>query len=246
MIEYQYLFHEMKTVSVLFVEDYAPLRKEMGEILGDICKEVVIAKEGKEALDYYQRAKEQDKSFDLIISDIQMPVMNGVELSKKIREMDEAQPIIILSAYSDSVYLVELINIGISKFLSKPINHDELCEVLYTESKKINTYKKEYTMKESVVNLNEGFTWHSEIKVLKHNDKMIDLTKHELILLECFLKHREHICTNKMIIEDFYSYGIDMSEKNIRNLVFKLRKRVSSKSIISVYGLGYKFMSAVY
>lgn len=245
MVDYQVLFNEMKTLSVLLVEDFEPLRVEMGEVLEHICKTVVIAEEGQKAWFLYMQALQEGNSFDLVISDIQMPNMNGVELSKKIREYNKEQVIIILSAHSDSKYLVDLINIGISKFLAKPINHDDLCDILYEESKKINIYKQENITEVPILNLGEGYTWNVKTMVLLHNNQLVDLTKHELLLLRCFISNKEHICTNKIIIDDFYSKDIDIGEKNIRNLVFKLRKKIPKNSILSMYGLGYKFTLSV-
>ena len=242
MVDYKILFNEMKTLSVLLVEDFEPLRLEMGEVLESICKTVSVAEEGQKALFLYEQALQEGNPFDLVISDIQMPVMDGIQLSKKIREYNENQAIIILSAHSDSEYLVELINIGISKFLAKPINHDDLCDILYEESKKINKHKRDNLSDMSILNLSEGYTWNTKTMVLVHNDHVVSLTKHELVLLQCMLRNKEYICTNEMILEDFYSKNIDMNEKNIRNLIFKLRKKLPGKCISSVYGLGYKFL----
>ena len=241
MINYTTLFNETKNLSVLFVEDYEPLRLEMAEILEELFKRVSVASNGQEALDAYEEASKEAKGFDLIISDIQMPVMDGVALSKNIRKLNEKQPIMILSAHSDSDYLVQLINIGISKFLSKPINHDDFFTILYDESKKINGQSTEVPEESMLVDIGEGYTWNRDKLVLKHDDNTVALTKHELLLLKFFIHKKNYICTSFEIIEHFYTNNIDLSEKNVRNLIFKVRKKVPSKCITSVYGLGYKF-----
>ena len=243
MINYTTLFNETKNLSVLFAEDYEPLRLEMGEILEELFKRVVVTSNGQEALEIYQEASKETKGFDLVISDIQMPVMDGVALSKNIREANEKQPIMILSAHSDSDYLVQLINIGISKFLSKPINHDDFFSILYDESKKINGQISELPTESMLIEIGEGYTWDREKLILKHEDIPVELTKHELLLLKFFIYKKNYICTSFEIIENFYTNNIDLSEKNVRNLIFKLRKKVPSKCISSVYGLGYKFTS---
>jgi YesN/AraC family two-component response regulator len=139
MINYATLYNETKDLTVLFVDDYEPLRLEMEAFLVDLFKKVSIASNGKEAIELYEASEE---GFDLIITDIQMPVMDGVGLSAEICKMNDHQPIVVLSAHSDSEYLVKLINIGVSKFLSKPIDHNELFAILYDESKKINREKE--------------------------------------------------------------------------------------------------------
>jgi DNA-binding response OmpR family regulator len=242
MIDYKTLYKETQKLSILLVEDFQPLREEMHTLFEDLFKQVISAKDGKEALVLYKEAYAKGKAFDLVMSDIQMPNMDGVKLTKNIREIDETQPIIILSAYSETKYLLELINIGISKFLTKPIQHDELFEVLLRESLKINTTEVKVEDNTLFV-LGEGYVWNLDTQVLKHDDSLIDLTRHEMLLLELFISKQEYVCTNTDIIDTFYSHRIDMNEKNIRNLVFKLRKKIPEKCINSIYGLGYKFIA---
>ena len=243
MINYATLFTETKNLSVLFVEDYEPLRIEMEAFLEDLFKHVSVAPNGKKAFEMYETAYNDDKHFDLIISDIQMPVMDGVAFSEKVCNLNDTQTIIILSGHSDSEYLVKLINIGVSKFLSKPIDHNEFFSVLYDESKKINRNKVELPIENTIEYLGEGYTWDKQILLLRKNDTPVELTKHELLVLTFFVNKKNYICTTPEIIEHFYTSGVDISEKNIRNLIFKLRKKVPEKCISSVYGLGYKFNS---
>jgi DNA-binding response OmpR family regulator len=241
MISFRKLRNETKELSVLFVEDHDFLRLEMKEVLEEFFKYVAVASNGKMALDLYQARLEENKNFDLVISDIQMPVMDGVLLSKKIKDFNNTQPIIILSGHSDSRYLIELINIGVSKFLTKPIVQDELFSVLHDEAKKINNTKHKVQTESSIVHLSDGYVWDTDKLILMHKNTPITLTKHELVLLIFFVSKNNYICTTEEIIEVFNMNSIEMNEKNIRNLVFKLRKKIPEKCVSSVYGLGYKF-----
>lgn len=242
MINYSKLINETKDLSILFVEDYEFLRLEMKEVLEEFFKDVSVASNGEEALETYQNAIEQNKHFDLLISDIQMPIMNGVELSKKIKEHHKNQTIIILSGHSDSQYLIELINIGVSKFLTKPIAEDEFYGALYDEAKKINAQKHNTEITNPIITLGEGYTWDSEKLSLKQNDSIVALSKHELILLMFFMSKKNYICTTEEIIKNLSENDIEMNEKNIRNLIFKVRRKIPQKCISSVYGFGYKFV----
>jgi len=240
MIDYKKLYTETKNLSVLLVEDFEPLRREMSEVLEDLFEKVIVASDGSEALALYQTMIEEDDRVDLVISDIQMPIMDGVILTEKIRELNPDQVVIILSAYTDSKYLIKFINMGISKFLTKPIQQEELFETLYTESKTVQKLKRKST-KIVTISFGDDYVWNSATRVLKYNDKLIELTKHELLLLEFFLARQEHMCNGHDIIDYFYHKNIEINEKNIRNLVFKLRKKIPEKCIVSIYGLGYKF-----
>ena len=228
-------------MTVLLVEDYQPLRNEMAEILEDLVKSVTCAEDGKEALSFYLDAQSEGKGYDLIISDIQMPNMNGVEFAKKVREVDEKQAIVILSAYADKEYLLELINLGISKFITKPIEYDELLAILYKEGQNIDNITVEETSS-AEVSFADAYTWNTDTRILTYQDKPVELTKHELLLLEFFISKQGYICSSDDIVAQFYEHHIEMSERNVRNLIFKLRKKIPEECIQSVYGLGYKFV----
>jgi len=241
MIDYQMLFEQTKKLSILLVEDYAPLRNEMAEVLENFFKIVVVAGDGEEALTLY---KEYDaayqKGFDIVLTDIQMPHMDGVELSERIRQIYGEQTIIVLSAHTDSAYLLKLINFGISKFITKPIQDQDLLETLYKEAIKLNSIER-IVPKAPLLDLGEGYIWDREKALLRHSTDTIKLTKHEVLLVKLFVKREEQVCTTEDILHYFQEHQIEISDKNIRNLVFKVRKKIPEKCIESIYGLGYKF-----
>ncbi len=239
LMDYKTLFSQTKNLSLLLVEDYEPLRNDMAEIFEDLFKSVAVASDGSEALCLYHKYHvTHNKNFDIIITDIQMPVMNGLELCEALRNIDADQQIIVLSAYTDSDYLLKLINLGIAQFITKPINHEELMDTLCRVSKKINTIEQE---PENVllVDLGENYTWDKKKLVLKEGNNMVDLTRHELLLMQLLVEKSEQVCTNDDIMQEFYAYDIDIYEKSVRNLVFKLRKKLPEKLISSIYGMGY-------
>ena len=240
-MDYKTLFSQTKDLSLLLVEDYEPLRIDMAEVLEDLFKTVTVAKDGSEALKLYHEYYETyNKSFDLILTDIQIPVMNGVELSEAVMHINEAQPIIVLSAHTDSDYLLRLINLGVAQFITKPIKNEELLDALFHVSKKINTTKAEFK-NILLVELGENYIWDREKFLLKKDTNIVDLTRHELLLMQLLVEKGEQICTNDDIMHDFYEQGIDIAEKSIRNMVFKLRKKLPENVINSIYGMGYKF-----
>ena len=239
-MDYKTLFQQTKDLSLLLVEDYEPLRNDMAEVLDDLFKYVAVASDGSEALSlYHEYYATHDKNFDLIVTDIQMPVMNGVELSEAVRDINADQQIIVLSAHTDSDYLLRLINLGIAQFITKPINHEVLMDTLLHISKKINTVSSE-PENIHLIDLGEKYIWDKEKLLLKHDNNTIELTRHELLLIQLLIQKGEQVCTNDDIMQNFYNHGIDISEKSIRNLVFKLRKKLPPKLISSLYGMGYK------
>ena len=242
IMNYNTLYEKTKDLSLLLVEDYEPLREDMAEVLEDLFKTVVVASNGIEALKCYREYTQENKiAFDIVVSDIVMPYMNGVDLCEIIRQENAAQQIIILSAYTDSEYLLRLINLGIAQFINKPIQHEELLEVLYTVSEKIDR-KEEALPQSTLVDLGDDVIWDKERLIMLRDRLPISLTKHEIILMQLFVEKSEQVCTSDDMMHCFYLQGIDLDEKNIRNLVFKLRKKLPKKAIESIYGLGYKLI----
>lgn len=108
-------------ISVLYVEDDHDIQKEFVDILELFVDKVYIASNGQEGLAQYQK-----EIPDIIITDIQMPIMTGLEMISKIREADQEIPIIITSAFEDSKYLLEAISLGVEHYLLKPVLLEKL------------------------------------------------------------------------------------------------------------------------
>ena len=116
--------------TVLYVEDEEELRNRVSVFLNKFFKEVTLASNGKEGLELYNGQ-------DIVITDINMPKMNGLEMSKQIKSINNSQNILIISAYSDTDYFIESIKIGIDGYVLKPIDNLQFQETLYKISNKI-------------------------------------------------------------------------------------------------------------
>jgi len=110
-----------KDIKLLYVEDNDELREETLEILEYYFQNIVVAKNGEEGLELYKREFESKTCFDIVVSDIEMPKMDGVLMCKKIKEIKKDQIVVLLSAYDTKEYLKEAINLGVDKFIVKPI-----------------------------------------------------------------------------------------------------------------------------
>ena len=106
----------LENFTLLYVEDDHDMQEYMKSFLEDEVKEFYQAFDGEEGLSIYK-----DKKPDIILSDIYMPKMNGLEMSTVIKTLDKTQPIIFLSAFEDVDILEESINISIDNFIVKPI-----------------------------------------------------------------------------------------------------------------------------
>ncbi len=149
MVDLKKLKKYTQDMRVLYVEDDLTVQTEMAEFLKRFFPTVVLANNGKEGLEAYKQG-----NYDLIISDINMPIMNGIEMSKSILQEDQNQSIIIISAYSDSEYLLELINLGIEYFVLKPVGLQQLTKIIYRVSEAHNNEKLAHLYHESIKNQN--------------------------------------------------------------------------------------------
>ncbi|MFW5778203.1 MAG: response regulator [Bacteroidota bacterium] len=110
-----------ESITILYVEDQDDVRLFLHKILSRHYTHVFLAKNGKEGLDFYRENKP-----DIIISDIKMPVMDGLSMSSRIKETDPNAKIILTTAHSDMEYFIQSIDIGINQYILKPIDREKL------------------------------------------------------------------------------------------------------------------------
>ncbi len=110
---------------LLYVEDDASIREEMIEILELDFEHFHVAVNGEEGLKMYKEFKP-----DIVISDIQMPIMDGISMSKEILSINPDAKIILTTAFNEAGYLEQAKNIGVSDYVNKPVNITELFEKL--------------------------------------------------------------------------------------------------------------------
>lgn len=242
MIDYVMLEKYSKNKSVLLVEDDENILKETKELLELIFPYVIIAKDGKEGFEkYLNYKKENDKFVDLVITDIQMPILDGIELTKLIFKEHSGQCLIVLSAHSETHYLLELINLGISHFLTKPLNYDNFIHVLYTKLKDIKSENSE-DIPSNEIRIDENIVWNKNNKQIYQNDEIVKLTKKESYLLEILLKYSEKTHSVEEILNYIWAddefNAPDVS--NLKNIISRLRKKLPSLDIENVYGFGYR------
>ena len=114
-----------KKPTLLYVEDEDGIRDELSRFLKHFCSELFIAKDGQEGFELYKKHLP-----DIIVSDIKMPKMNGIEMIKAIKEINPRQYILFTTAHSESNYFIEAIEIRINGLILKPIDLDSLSEKL--------------------------------------------------------------------------------------------------------------------
>ncbi|MFP4332491.1 MAG: EAL domain-containing protein [Campylobacterales bacterium] len=115
-----------KDLSILCVEDEEWVRESLVDFLKRRFKEVYSAENGQVGLEVFK-----DKNPDIVMTDIQMPKKNGLDMSREIKEIDPDAPIAVVSAFNDIEYLLEAINIGVESYVNKPVDSKKLHSNLY-------------------------------------------------------------------------------------------------------------------
>jgi diguanylate cyclase (GGDEF)-like protein len=133
----------LKNITILYAEDEKDLREVTHQILKGFTKKQYVAQNGQEGLELF---KKYENEIDLIITDVNMPILNGLDMVKEIKKININIPIIVATAFSNKEYLLEAIDIGVDKYVLKPIDIAKLLQVMsqsliYHELKDLYTDK---------------------------------------------------------------------------------------------------------
>lgn len=167
--------------AVLYVEDEPEIRSEMKEMLESLFTRVVTAENGVVALELYQK-----EEFHIVITDINMPLMTGIELIQRIQQSHPQQSFLVTSAYSDSANLIPLINLGIGSFILKPLNWKRFLAMVHKELSSALSFRQEARyqqrlQKEVRLRTEElREIQHQVIRLQEAKDNMLALISHEL------------------------------------------------------------------
>lgn len=242
MFDYTLLKKYSKDISILFVEDDADIRNEMKELLEEIFLDVNIAVDGKDGLEkYLEYFKKNNTYYDLVLSDIKMPNMNGIELINAIYEQNSKQTVLVLSAHNESEYLMKLINIGIRQFILKPLEYKNFLDVIFKINRDIYFDKNQEEVNNQI-KLADNLFWNKKNEQLIHNNKPVKLTKKEFLLISLLLKYPEKTHNDNQIISILWADDFDKNPDitNLKNIISRLRKKVPSLNIENIYSFGYK------
>jgi YesN/AraC family two-component response regulator len=123
---------ELDKLRVLYAEDDDVTRNTLEPILAKFFGEVVAVEDGEKGVESFRTYFNDGNNIDIIVSDINMPKMNGLEMLKNIREIDTQIPAVLITAHSEADFLLEAINLNVSQYLVKPVKLNLLFEKLKT------------------------------------------------------------------------------------------------------------------
>lgn len=223
------LLDVLSNKKVLCVEDEACILNNIMESLELFFGKVVGVKDGIEALD-----EAKSNLYDVIMLDISIPHMDGLEVVKKIREFDKKVPIIILSAHTEQEYLWRAVELKITRYLAKPYDKNALIKALEDVAKELIGHSPMFQVtpvckydfcKKTICNL---------------DGDLIHLSKSESRLLEYFLKRPNQTVTYEQLFDYMWEFE-QPSKEALKSIVKELRKKIDNNFIRNLYGVGYLY-----
>lgn len=215
----------LQTKTILYAEDEKHIQNNIKQILELFFKQVYVASDGQEAFYMYE-----EFSPDVLMLDIYMPLMDGLEVVKKVRKNDVNIPIIMLSAHASQENLFEIVDKKICKFITKPFDIQKLNEALLKCASEFESDDVEVRLRHGIYN---QFS-----KTFIGLNEQITLTKKESQLLDLFIKYKNQVLSYEQIIEFFWEN--ECTKESIKALIKELRKKIGKDDIKNIFGLGYK------
>jgi DNA-binding response OmpR family regulator len=225
-----------KNLKVLYIEDNIDVREQTLKMLNIFFNNIVVGSNGDEGLVVFKANNSYENSnFDLIITDIEMPIVDGISMINAIRKLDRHIPILVFSAHSNPDYMLQTINAGIDGYLLKPYNIEQISNTLMNVIEKNKLTKIE----ENKVHLDYGFIWDSDNSLLYKDSEAIKLTKNEIMLFKLFITSKGLLKTYDEI-ENYIFDGNSSNNKRVRNLVSRLKTKLNYELFEAIYSHGYK------
>jgi len=222
----------MNINNILIVEDEHRLAEILKRQLSDSGFNVEIAYDG-----YVGKQLIEKKSYNLIILDISLPLINGYDLCKEIRKTNSNIPIIMLTAFGTTDNKIAGFEVGADDYVVKPVDFRELLARINVFIRRTDTliHSDKLRIADLEMDLNT--------KSVTRADKRIDLTSKESLLLETFLKNRDKLLSRDFIIEQVWGIEFDPNTNIIDVYVNYLRKKIDRdfepKLIHTKYGFGF-------
>lgn len=223
---------------ILIIEDELDLIKGLKLNLSDEGFDVDWALNGKEGL-----RKALEESPDLIILDIMLPEMDGLEVCRKLRQKAIGIPIIMLTAKGEEIDKVVGLEIGADDYMTKPFS---IRELLARIKARLRNTEKELKATPGLFSVGDFEIDFTRFKV-RGKGREIEMTSLEIGILKYFILHRGEVVSRNDLLDKIWGYESYPTTRTIDNHILKLRKKIEEdpshpRYILSVYGGGYRFV----
>ncbi|QOG11710.1 response regulator transcription factor [Arcobacter sp. FWKO B] len=216
----------LKKLNILYAEDDITIREYVGKTLSMMCNDVFFAKNGVEAINIFNT-----EVVHIIILDYVMPLMDGYEVAKKIRKIDKAIPIIMLSGHTDKEKLLKAIELNLITYIEKPLSYDK---VLLALNNAIESLEDNNRLE---IILTDNIKYNFINKIIVNKNNIIQLSKQESLFFELLIAKKNTLISKELIEDRVFFESVDTN--TMRNMVYRLRKKIGEDIIVTVKDFGY-------
>jgi len=220
----------LKNHSILYVEDEPEIQKNIKEYLDSYFGNVYVTSDGRDALDLYAVHHP-----DVLLLDINLPFLSGLEVAKTVREKDQIIKIVMLTAHTEKEKLLVATELKLTKYLIKPIAPKLFKETMELLAQELRHNPSRF------INLSSNCIWNIKQEVLRINDIPLSLSEKEHRLVKLLIQHKGSTVSYEDIMINVWedAFDKDISLDSVKNQISHLRKKLPDVSIAAVYGKGY-------
>lgn len=220
----------LRNTTLLFAEDDEAIRRKTKESLMVLFKDVIEAVDGQDALEKFV-----DKKPDMILTDIKMPNMDGMEFIQRVRKQDPNIPIVLFSAHSSQEYLLRAIKFQIQGYIIKPSNLDDMLETFVTCAKKLNNIKPQN------LKFDNNTVYNSVTNQLLKDGKELSLSGKERAVMNTLVKYSPKVVTKAELSEEVWPME-SVANTTIKSTIDRLRAKIGRRHVASVPGIGWRLV----
>lgn len=214
-------------MNLLVVEDDKVIREGLCEFLGACGYHMVSAKDGLEAIRLFE-----EETLHLLILDIQIPYLSGLEVLKKIRQTSQV-PALILTAFSDEAYQMDAFSHLADGYIEKPFSLPLLRVRIDSLLKRYYGAMETFTYCDTEVN----FTSYTAT----YRGESVDMNAKEVEILKCLVAHQGQALTRQQIIDQVWKESDEIPYDRVIDVYIKeLRKKLGLDCIVTIRNVGYK------
>jgi len=227
--------------NILIIEDNKELAHLLSLHLQDLSFKVDIALDGLSGI-----TRAESQSYDLIILDLMLPGLDGLEICKRLRNRSSYVPILMLTSKSSELDRVLGLEIGADDYVSKPFSIVELMARVKAIFRRIEKMKNEENDDVGMLIHTGDMVIDAEKRGVLLEGRVVDLTSKEFDLLIHFARHPGRVYTRSQLLDTVWGYGHDGYEHTVNSHINRLRSKIEKdpaqpRYILTVWGVGYKF-----
>lgn len=225
--------------TILIVEDEPDMQRGLRDNLEFEGYTVDLATDGESALQ-----KISERSYDLIILDIMLPKMSGLDVCRRTREQGITTPIMMLTARGEEIDKVLGLELGADDYITKPFGVRELLARTKALLRRADGSVGIASERMVLGTLEVDFTAYTATR----EKKPLSLTPREIEILKYLWRHRNKTVTRDELLTNVWGYDESLSTRTVDNFILKLRQKIESnpaspKHILTIHGVGYKLVS---